>query len=164
MPNLILLAKNCYVWLYQLSKKYRRPINSLNEIPTEELDELSRRGISGLWLIGIWERSTASKTIKRICGNPEAEASAYSLKNYRISDDLGGWEALHSLKERCLQKGIRLASDMVPNHTGIDSDWMMEHPEYFLQTPECPYPGYKFQGTNLSSDEQIGLFLEDGVL
>jgi glycosidase len=162
MPNLILLAKNCYVWLHQLSEQYNRPIRYLNEIPGEELDELSRRGITGLWLIGIWERSTASKTIKRICGNPEAEASAYSLKNYRISDDLGGWEALQTLKERCFQKGIRLASDMVPNHTGIDSDWMIEHPEYFLQTRISPYPGYTFQGMNLSSDSRISLYLEDG--
>jgi len=162
MPNLILLAKNCYVWLYQLSKKYRRPIHHLNEIPGEELDEIRQRGITGLWLIGIWQRSKASKTIKRRCGNPEAEASAYSLKNYMISEDLGGWEAFHILKERCLLKGIRLASDMVPNHTGLDSDWMMEHPDYFLQTEKSPYPNYSFNGPDLSSDSRIGLYLEDG--
>jgi len=162
MPNLILLAKNCYVWLHQLSEKYRRPIQHLNDIPGEELDEIRRRGITGLWLIGIWERSTASKTIKRKCGNPEAEASAYSLKNYMISGDLGGWEAFHDLKERCLQKGIRLASDMVPNHTGLDSDWMVEHPDFFLQAEKSPYPNYTFNGPDLSPDLPIGLYLEDG--
>jgi len=162
MPNLILLAKNCYVWLHQLSERYRRPINYLSDIPGEELDEIRRRGITGLWLIGIWQRSTASKTIKRKCGNPEAEASAYSLKNYMISDDLGGWEAFHILKERCFQKGIRLASDMVPNHTGLDSDWIMEHPEYFLQAERSPYPNYTFNGPDLSPDSRIGLYLEDG--
>ncbi len=162
MPNLILLAKNCYVWLYQLSQKYKRPVNTLNEIPSEELDEIRRRGITGLWLIGIWERSTASKTIKRICGNPEAEASAYSLKEYRISDELGGEEALELFRDRCFQKGIRLASDMVPNHTGLDSRWMKEHPEYFLQCDEPPYPGYTFRGPDLSDDSGMGLYLEDG--
>lgn len=162
MPNLILIAKNCFVWLYQLSRKYRRPIETLNDIPSEELDELRRRGISGLWLIGIWERSTASKTIKRICGNPEAEASAYSLKDYRISDILGGEEALNALRDRCLQKGLRLASDMVPNHTGLDSVWMEEHPEYFLQLPEPPYPNYSFNGPDLSTNPDISLHIEDG--
>lgn len=162
MPNLILIAKNCYVWLYQLTQKYNRPVKTLNDIPSEELDELRRRGITGLWLIGIWERSNASKTIKRICGNPEAEASAYSLMDYRIADELGGEEALSALRDRCLQKGIRLASDMVPNHTGLDSVWMQEHPEYFLQLPESPYPNYSFNGPDLSSRPEISLFLEEG--
>ncbi|MBF9015267.1 MULTISPECIES: alpha-amylase family glycosyl hydrolase [unclassified Oceanispirochaeta] len=162
MPNLILIAKNCYVWLYQLTQKYSRPVETLNDIPSEELDELRRRGITGLWLIGIWERSVASKSIKRICGNPEAEASAYSLMDYRIADDLGGEEALAALRDRCLQKGIRLASDMVPNHTGLDSVWMQEHPEYFLQLPEAPFPNYSFEGPDLSSSPDISLFLEEG--
>ncbi len=162
MPNLILLAKNCYVWLYQLSQKYKRPVNTLGEIPSEELDEIRRRGITGLWLIGIWERSAASRSIKRICGNPEAEASAYSLREYRISEDLGGEDALEEFRDRCFQKGIRLASDMVPNHTGLDSRWMKEHPEYFLQCSEPPYPGYTFNGPDLSDSSEISLFLEDG--
>ena len=162
MPNIILLAKNAFVWLDQLSKKYKHPIESLQDIPDEELDELAERGITGLWLIGLWERSRASKTIKRICGNPEAEASAYSLNRYDIADVLGGWGALENLKYRSMQRGIRLASDMVPNHTGLDSDWVIHHPEYFLSRPDLPFPGYSFNGPNLSDDDRIGLYLEDG--
>ena len=162
MPNLILLAKNAFVWLDQLSKKYETSIETLDSIPDAELDELSERGITGLWLIGLWERSPASKAIKRICGNPEAEASAYSLNRYDISKVLGGWEALENLKSRCFTKGIRLASDMVPNHTGLDSDWVTEHPDYFLSRSDIPYPGYKFNGPNLSQDDRISLYIEDG--
>ena len=54
MPRLVLMAKNIYVWLDQLSKKYKQFINRLDEIPDEELDALSQRGFSGLWLIGVW--------------------------------------------------------------------------------------------------------------
>ena len=162
MPNLILIAKNAFVWLDQLSKKYGRLVGTLREIPDEELDELASRGITGLWLIGLWERSGASKTIKRICGNPEAEASAYSLNRYDIASVLGGWDALLNLKERSLQRGIRLASDMVPNHTGLDSDWIINHPEYFLSRKDLPFPGYTFNGPNLSQDDRISLYIEDG--
>ncbi|MDR3166518.1 MAG: alpha-amylase, partial [Treponema sp.] len=77
MPRTVLMAKSTLVWLYQLSKKYGRSIERLDEIPDEELDELARRGFTGLWLIGIWERSNASKTVKQWTGNPEAAASAY---------------------------------------------------------------------------------------
>ena len=83
MPRLVLIAKNAYVWLDQLSKKYQRPITHLDQIPDEELDTLARWGFSGLWLIGLWERSRASQRIKQLCGNPEAVASAYSLFDYQ---------------------------------------------------------------------------------
>jgi hypothetical protein len=84
MPNLVLIAKNAYVWLDQLSKKYQRSVSGLDEIPEQELKFLAESGITGLWLIGLWERSQASRRIKQLRGNPEAEASAYSLFSYDI--------------------------------------------------------------------------------
>ena len=161
MPNVVLIAKNTYVWLEQLSKKYQRHIHRLDQIPDEELQILSARGISGLWLIGLWERSRASKTIKRLCGNNDAVASAYSLMDYRIADDLGGEEAYVHLRDRAARAGLRLASDMVPNHMGIDSDWVIEHPEWFISREESPFPAYRFEGPDLSTDSRIELKLED---
>jgi len=161
MPRTVLLAKSTLVWLYQLSKKYAREITRLDQIPDEELDILARRGFTGLWLIGLWERSTASRKIKQWMGNPEAAASAYSLYDYDIARELGGWESLVNLRERCMRRGIRLGSDMVPNHTGIDSRWIMEHPDRFLQLPYSPYPGYVFKCENLSGREDVTVQIED---
>lgn len=161
MPSLVLLAKNALVWLHQLSETYGRPIKRLDEIPDQELDSIASRGISGLWLIGIWQRSPASEKIKRHCGNPEAAASAYSLFDYEIAPELGGWEALDSFRGRCLWRGIRLAADMVPNHTGMDSAWIRERPDLFVGSDYCPFPGYTFNGPDLSEDPSIGLWLED---
>ena len=93
MPNLVLDRQITYVWLDQLSKKYQRTINRLDQIPDEELDRLARGVSPGYGLIGLWERSIASQTIKQLCGNPEAVASAYSLREYHIADELGGDEA-----------------------------------------------------------------------
>ena len=162
MPNLVLMAKQTYVWLNQLAQRYQQDIKTLDQIPDAELDELAERGFSGLWLIGLWERSKASQNIKRRRGNPEAESSAYSLKGYRIADRLGGQDALERLRIRAEARGIRLAADMVPNHMGMDSDWMAEHPDWFLQLPEPPYPSYSFDGPDLSGDERIQVRLEDG--
>ncbi len=161
MPNLVLIAKSTFVWLDQLSKKYQRSITRLDEIPDEELDQLARWGFTGLWLIGIWERSSASKKIKQYCGNPEAESSAYSLFDYVVAQNLGGDEAFENLKKRCWQRGIRLASDMVPNHTGIYSRWIIEHPDWFIGQPYSPFPGYSFNGANLSDDPNLGIYIED---
>ncbi len=161
MPRLVLLAKNVYVWLDQLSKECRRPIRRLDEIPEGVLETLARRGFTGLWLIGLWERSPASQRIKQLCGNPDAVASAYSLFDYRIAADLGGDAAYQTLRDRARARGIRLASDMVPNHMGIDSRWVIEHPDWFISLDSCPFPSYTFDGPDLSWDARVGIFLED---
>ncbi|GAH25235.1 unnamed protein product, partial [marine sediment metagenome] len=161
MPKVVMIAKNVYVWMDQLSKKYKRSITMLYEIPNEELDQLKEWGFTGLWLIGLWERSQASKTIKRWCGNPEAEASAYSTYDYTIAHDLGGYESYKNLRDRAMARGIRLACDMVPNHTGIVSKWIVEHPEWYVSLHYPPFPSYSYSGENLSGDPNKGIFLED---
>jgi len=162
MANVVMIAKMVYVWLGQLSQTYGTEVRTLDQIPDAELDRLSRFGFSGLWLIGIWERSPASQRIKHISGNQDAISSAYSLYDYVIAADLGGEGALDNLKRRCAARGIRLASDMVPNHTGLYSKWILEHPDWFIQLDYPPYPDYQFTGPDLSSDGRIGLFIEDG--
>lgn len=161
MPNVVMIAKNAYVWLYQLSKKYQREITTLDQIPDEELDKLARWNITSLWLIGLWERSNSSKKIKQIMGNPEASSSAYSLFDYQVAARLGGDSAFENLKHRASLRNIKLASDMVPNHTGIYSKWMIEHPEYFIQSSTPPFPSYTFNSTNLSDDERVEVRIED---
>lgn len=162
MPNVVILAKNVYVWLDQLSSKYKRSITKLDEIPDEELDMLARWNLTALWLIGIWERSPASQKIKKWTGNPEAVSSAYSVYDYTIAKDLGGEEAFQNFRHRAWQRRIRLAGDMVPNHMGIYSKWVIERPDYFVQSDYPPFPNYRFTGGNLSEHPDVEIRIEDG--
>ncbi len=161
MPRLVLIAKNAYVWLDQISRAAGTTLTRLDQIPDSELDRLAAAGFTGLWLIGLWERSRASRRIKQLCGNPEALASAYSLFDYRIADDLGGESAFWDLRNRAMMRGIRMASDLVPNHMSIDSIWMTEHPERFVSLDYSPFPAYSFDGPDLSEDGRTGIYLED---
>jgi hypothetical protein len=161
MPNVVMIAKSTYVWLAQLTRQYGRPIERLDQVPDEELQTLADRGLNALWLIGLWERSRASARIKHMRGQQDAVASAYSLFDYRIADDLGGDHAYRNLRDRAARHGIRLASDMVPNHMGIDSPWVVEHPEWFLSRPDRPWPSYNFNGPDLSSDGRVEIKIED---
>jgi glycosidase len=161
MPNCVLIAKNSYVWLDQLSRAYQQPIHRLDQIPDQELERLAQLGMNGLWLIGLWERSQASQRIKQMCGNPDAVASAYSLADYTIAGDLGGEAAYQALRAKAARVGLRLASDMVPNHMGIDSNWVIEHPDWFLSLDYSPFPSYSFNGPDLSPDGRAGIYLED---
>ncbi len=162
MPGVVLLAKQTYVWLDQLSKKYGFEVKRLDQVPDTELDEMASRGVTGLWLIGLCQRSSASQKIKRITGNPDALASAYSLYSYEIAHEIGGSDALENLKSRAGARGIRMASDMVPNHMAIDSQWIVERPDYFLSLPHQPFPNASFGGPDLCDSDGIGIFLEDG--
>ena len=94
-------------------------------------------------------------------GQDDAVASAYSLDSYDIADDLGDWDALNNLRSRAWARGIRLSADMVPNHMGIDSTWVNDHPEWFLSSPYSPYPAYTFGSENLSDNSRVGIYLED---
>ena len=161
MPRVVMIAKNTFVWLNQLSKQFQRPIERLDQVPDETLDQLARWGFTGLWLIGLWERSEASRRIKQLCGNPDAVSSAYSLARYQIAERLGGEAAYQNLSQRAGQRGIRLASDMVPNHMGIDSDWVYEHPDWFIGQGYSPFPNYTFNGPDLSQNPDISINIED---
>ncbi len=162
MSNVVLMAKMTHVWLDQLSRSHGYPITRLDQIPDAELDQLAAWGFTGLWLIGLWERSPASRRIKELCGNPEAHASAYSLYDYTIAADLGGEPAFLNLRDRAWQRGIRLASDMVPNHCGIHSRWVQEHPDWFIQGDYPPFPGYRYHGEDLCPDPAVTIQIEDG--
>ncbi|MCW5836121.1 MAG: hypothetical protein KIS78_27215, partial [Labilithrix sp.] len=162
MPNVVLIAKSVYVWLDQLGKKYGREITRLDQVPDEELDLLAARGLNGLWLIGLFERSVASRKVKQMRGDRDALASAYSLKCYEIARELGGVPAYENLKARASARGVRLAADMVPNHVGIDGDWVIDHPDWFLQVRRPPFPAYRFGGPDLAENNRVGVFLEEG--
>ncbi len=161
MPTVVMMAKSTYVWLEQLSRKYGRHIHKLDQIPNEELRLLADRGMTALWLIGLWERSVASQRIKHLRGQGDAVASAYSLKEYNIAEDLGGNAAYIDLRDRAARFGLRLASDMVPNHMGIDSPWVIEHPDWFVFRHESPYPAYTFNGPDLSPDSRVEIKIDD---
>lgn len=164
MQRLVLVAKHTVVWLAQLSQRFGRPITRLDQIPDEALQELADRGFTGLWLVGLWQRSPASRKIKRLTGQEHADASAYAITAYRTAAHLGGEPALDELRRRAARFGIRLAADMVPNHTGMDAPWMADHPQRYISTPEMPIPQYTFTGPNLSGDPRLELYLEDHYL
>jgi glycosidase len=161
MPSVVLMAKSTYVWLEQLARRFERPITTLADVPDEELDRLAGLGVTGLWLIGLWQRSLASADIKRRRGDQDAVASAYAIDDYRIADELGGEPAFEDLKARAWSRGVRIAADMVPNHMGIDSRWVIEHPERFISTGAPPYPAYSFSGPDLSDDPRVEIQIDD---
>ncbi len=161
MPRIVLVAKSTYVWLDQLSRRYGRAIRTLDAIPDEELDDPRRAG---------HHRPVADRPVGAQPGVGQDQAAsrpdrggrlgllARRLRDRRRPRRAG---ALDNLRARAAGHGIRLASDMVPNHMGIDSRWVIEHPDRFLSLAEPPFPAYSFSGPDLSADERVAIRIED---
>lgn len=162
MGEVVIQAKHLLVWLAQLSQRYGTTIRRLDEIPDEELRLLAQRGVNALWPIGIWRRSSASRTMKVRAGDLDAEGSAYAIAEYVVDEGLGGDAALATLRARAGAAGIRIVADMVPNHVAIDGRWVSEQPELLLQSDHPPFPNYRYTGENLASQSELTIQIEDG--
>src|ERR1700751_4012073 len=53
---------NTWVWLSDLREKHGRPLD-LSSVPSAEWDAIAGFGFDAVWLMGVWERSPAGKTI-----------------------------------------------------------------------------------------------------
>ncbi|MFN8375779.1 MAG: alpha-amylase family glycosyl hydrolase [Anaerolineae bacterium] len=134
---------NTWVWLNTLSRKYGQPI-TLGNVPDAELNHLAQLNVDAVWLMGIWQRSTAArksalnykheyKSALPDLTDDDVIGSAYAIYAYEVDSHLGGRAALAALRQRLLERGLRLILDFVPNHTAVDAQWTVEHPSYYVQ-------------------------------
>jgi len=135
---------NTWPWLISLSEKFNAQI-SLKNIPNEIYNqELSLFDV--VWLMGVWERSPASKKIALAHPDLQKEfhnavphfkdedvvGSPYAIYYYHVDKNIGGIEGLKEVRKKLSEYGIRLILDFVPNHVSIDSLWTFE-PNLFIQ-------------------------------
>ena len=151
MSNVVLIAKIDLCLARSAFQKVPAPHPSASTtFPTRNWTGWPRWGFTGLWLIGVWERSPASQKIKQIMGNPEAASSAYSLYDYIIAADLGrrgglsataraGLAARHPAGQRhgAQPHGHLLAMGRRTSR--------LVHPARL-----SPFPAYQFTGADLS--------------
>ncbi|MBN2033066.1 MAG: alpha-amylase [Deltaproteobacteria bacterium] len=142
----IIYEINTRVWLRDLCRKYRRPVE-LGTVPLEEWDALASLGIDALWLMGVWERSPRGVRIARndqglrkeyALALPDVSpedvvGSPYSIHRYKVEKRLGGSEGLAHARKMLASRGIGLILDFVPNHVAADHPWVNEHPEFFIE-------------------------------
>lgn len=149
----LLLEVHCRCLLQERAQILHRAA-TLKDVAEETLDLWQRRGVTHLWLMGLWPTGPLARRIAlehpdlqrqyeaTLPGwQPEDVAgSPYSIAAYEVPDSIGGMEALQALRQRLHARGIRLLLDFVPNHLGIDHPWVRAHPERFVQSQD-PRPG-----------------------
>ena len=134
---------NTWVWLTTLSQNYNYPI-TLNNVPEEVIDQLASYNLDAIWLMGIWYRGKATQLsawnyIHEYEGalpdvtKDDVAGSAYAIGAYDVEEALGGRDGLAVFRQQLHNRGLKLILDFVPNHTGLDHPWLLEHPEYYIQ-------------------------------
>lgn len=106
-------------------------VGGFNKIASADLKAIRASGFNSLWLMGIWEIGPKVRAISKRYGNDFA-GSPFAISDYRISEELGTEEEFKELVDRAHEAGLSVIVDFVPNHMGLDSDWLNEHPEYFI--------------------------------
>jgi len=138
---------NTWVWLSELSRKYRKKLD-LSSVPPPEWDAIAAYGFDAVWLMGVWERSPAGIAIANRNENllrdfqralpdfnPEDNVgSPYCVRRYVVDKRLGGPEGLAMARRELAQRGMNLMLDFVPNHVAPDHPWVAQHPDYFIRS------------------------------
>jgi hypothetical protein len=137
---------NTAAWLHDLGIRYGRRM-TLGAVPDEEIARLAALAFDGIWLMGVWERSAASRQVARTHAGlleeyrkalPDFDledviGSPYAVRRYAVDPLFGGDAELDGLRRRMGGFGLRLILDFVPNHFARDHAWTVEHPEYLVE-------------------------------
>ena len=136
---------NTRVWLTELSRRLGRPA-TLDDVPDADLDRFAAQGFDWIWMLSVWTTGAAGRAVSRTNAEWRREfeltlpdlrdediaGSGFAITGYTVSDALGGDAALARLRARLAARGMRLMLDFVPNHTGLDHPWVVDHPDYYV--------------------------------
>jgi hypothetical protein len=134
------------VWLSDLEQKYEKNVD-LSSVPSAEWDAMAELGLDAVWLMGVWERSSAGIAIanrnntlledfRRALPDfrtSDNVGSPYCVRRYVVDQHLGGPNGLGIARQELATRGMSLVLDFVPNHVAPDHPWVIEHPEYFVR-------------------------------
>ncbi|WP_058996456.1 alpha-amylase family glycosyl hydrolase [Leptolyngbya sp. NIES-2104] len=147
--NPLLYQVNTRVWIQLLSNQLNRPA-TLDDIPDTVLDEWVSLGFDWVYFLGVWQMGEAGRRVS--LSNPEwveehrrslvdlcdddVCGSCFAIKNYVVSDRMGGNAAAARLRDRLHDRGLKLMLDFVPNHMAPDHPWVQMYPDYFVHGTE----------------------------
>jgi glycosidase len=157
---------NTRVWLTELSEKLGR-IATFDDIPDQELDKLAAMGFDWIWFLSVWQTGKEGQRISRQNAGWRKEfeetlsdlkeediaGSGFAITRYAVSRQIGGDAALERLHKRLQKRGMKLMLDFVPNHTGMDHDWVRNNPDFYINATEADLENEPANYTRICRDD-----------
>ena len=146
----VLYQVNTRVWMQLLSKQLNRSA-TLDDISNTALDEIASLGFDWVYFLGAWQMGDAGRAVSLRnpkwleeyrqllidLSNEDVSGSCFAIKDYVVSNRMGGNAAMERLRARLHQRGLKLMLDFVPNHMAPDHAWVQTHPDFFVQGTEA---------------------------
>jgi len=162
MAHPLLYEINTRCWLRALSVRLGKSV-TLGSVPDAEVRTWERLGFTHIWLMGVWESGPLARqvaldqaTLRQTCQEalPDFQpedlvGSPYAVAQYRVPRELGGASGLKRFRRQLDRRGLGLVLDFVPNHVGLDHEWVRAQPQRFVASP-TPRAG-TFQPTGAES-------------
>ena len=111
----------------------RAHCSRFDQITAQELADLTQLGFDSVWMMGVWRISEGARKISKITSG-DFEGSPYAVPKYEINRELGGGSQFGRLVKRAHAAGLSVIVDFVSNHMALDSPWINESPNLFVQS------------------------------
>ncbi|RZL04564.1 MAG: DUF3459 domain-containing protein, partial [Hymenobacter sp.] len=114
--------------IYEVNVRQYTPEGTLNAF-AKHLDRLQKMGVQTLWFMPL---NPISKLARK-----GSLGSYYAVADYtKLNPEYGTMADWQRLVQAAHAKGMKVIIDWVPNHTGADNRWLMQHPSFFVKNKE----------------------------
>lgn len=149
----MLFQINTRCWLRAWSGLLGRTV-TLATAPEVEIASWKRRGFTHIWLMGVWATGPKTRDLARaqpnlralsaeafgLNGEEKLVSSPFAVADFTVAAELGGAAALRQFRAQLRRHGLGLVLDFIPNHLGLDHQWLIEKNILFVgsaaQRPE----------------------------
>jgi glycosidase len=133
-------AKNATI--YEANTRHMSDAGNFKGLEAQ-LPRLKNMGIDIIWLMPIHpisvvkRKATGDILVKDIRDENEKSqylGSPYAVADYKkVNPDFGTMDEFKELVNAAHAKNMKIIIDWVPNHTGWDNPWIIDHPEWFTK-------------------------------
>jgi hypothetical protein len=149
MGHSLVFEINTRCWLRALSEAGGGRV-TLDTVPKAEFVSWQNAGFTHLWLMGVWKTGPKARALARaqpafrnMCleafgaeSDEYISGSPYAIADYVVAECFGGNAALARFRGKLRQYGLGLILDFVPNHLGLDHEWISTQPGLFVSSHE----------------------------
>lgn len=119
--------------IYQVNIRQFSKEGTLNAV-AKDLARIKDLGTDIIWLMPFYPICERNKKCDEGSTPENCLGSPYAPYDFEaIHPKIGSFDDFRAFMKQAHDLGLKVILDFVPNHTGWDSKWMLEHPEWYVK-------------------------------